>query len=93
MNAERYVEFLEASRPFHSAAADTPAEAKAKRFKRLAVQVLFATVDADGKPLFRSLDEAAGIDVGVTDPLVTLFLEENSLTEKKSAAPNATPAA
>lgn len=93
MDAGRYVEFLEASKPFNTAAGDTPEQAKEKRKKRLAVQVQFAAVDAEGNPLLKSLDEAVRIDVGVSDPLVTLFLTENSLAEKKSATPSGTPAA
>lgn len=92
MNGPRYVEFLDATRPFLSDKADPPAVLKEKQANRAAVQVLFAAVDADGRPLLKSVAEVNGLEVWVTDPIVELFQQVNGLAEKKSPPPNSPPA-
>ncbi len=92
LSGARYMEFLNAYKSFQSDTKDPAAQAVLRKH-RLGVQLLYAAVDADGRPLLKTADEALALDAEVASPLVELFLEANGLLEKKSAPPSSPPAA
>lgn len=92
MSAARYVEYLDAFTKFEDKPGDSPAELLRKEQERATVRIRFATVDAEGKPLFQAGDDVSGIDLEAIGPVLNLFVEVNGTAEKKSPPPNVPPA-
>ncbi len=92
LSGRRFMVFAAAVEPFEKKDGDTPEQAAAKRVGRLEVQLRFAAVDADGRPLFAAGDDLADLPFDVTSAVVGLFAEVNGLTEKKSPPPSGPPA-
>lgn len=92
MSGKRFIEYAVAISRHEKKDGDTPDQADAKRMSRMDVQLRFAAVDADGKPLFDPADDLTGLAFDVTSPIVEVFNDLNGLTEKKSPPPNSPPA-
>lgn len=92
MSARRFMEYAAAISPHEREEGDTPERAEAKRLNRMGVQLRFAAVDADGKPLLTPDDDLAGLAFDVVSAVVEAFSEANGLTEKKSPPPSEPPA-